>query len=241
MLDKKQKDHYWNTTFLEEIKEEGQEKLLSSHVLIIGCGGLAASALIYLTSMGIGHITIIDNDIVNISNLPRQILFNYEDIGNKKVDIAKKRLEAMNPDVKVTVIDKRIDEDNVKDIIKGHDVVLECTDNFETKFLINDACMSLNIPFVIAGVSDYQGQICTCIPNKSKDFKSLFSTLPINIDEEYKKLDQGVYPLSIGVVSDISASEVIKYLLNIGDLLLNKMLIINLKNNDFKTINFPNE
>ena len=136
MLDKKQKDHYWNTTFLEEIKEEGQEKLLSSHVLIIGCGGLAASALIYLTSMGIGHITIIDNDIVNISNLPRQILFNYEDIGHKKVDIAKKRLEAMNPDVKVTVIDKRIDEDNVKDIIKGHDIVLECTDNFETKFLI---------------------------------------------------------------------------------------------------------
>ena len=239
MLTKEQKDHYWNTTFLKEIKEEGQEKLLSSHVLVIGCGGLAASALLYLTSMGVGHITIVDNDIISVSNLPRQILFTYDDIGLSKVDTAKKRLEKMNPDVEIKTIKERINEINVESIIKGHDIVLECTDNFETKFLINDTCMSLNIPFVIAGVSDYQGQICTCIPNISKDFKSLFSTLPINIDDKYKEEDQGVFPLSVGIVSNIADSEVVKYLLNIDNLLLNKMLVVNLKNNDFKIIEFP--
>ena len=232
-------DHYYHTTFLKEIGEQGQKKLLDSDVLIIGCGGLASSALTYLASTGVGHITIVDDDLVAEHNLPRQILFEYKDIGKKKVEAAKNRLEALNPDVKVTAIDKRLDEKNAEEIIKGHEIVLDCTDNFETKFLINDTCMKLGIPFVIAGVSDYQGQVCTCIPNKSHDFKYLFSVLPVNIDEKYKDEDQGVFPPAIGVISDIAASEVIKYLLGIGNLLLNKMAICNLLTNEFKVIEFP--
>ena len=115
----------------------------------------------------------------------------------------------------INVIKNRLDKSNASKIILNHDIVLEFTDNFETKFLVNDTCLKLNIPFVIAGVSDYQGQVLTCIPNKTKDFKSLFSELPVNIDEKYKEEDQGVFPLSIGVISDIATSEAIKYLLNI--------------------------
>ena len=238
-LNKEQKERYYHTTFLKEIKEEGQEKLLSSKVIVIGAGGLASSALTYLASMGIGNITIVDDDKVSLNNLPRQILYTYQDVGEYKVEVAKRRLEMLNPDVKVSIYKERLTSQNVSRIIKGHDIVLDCTDNFETKFLIDDTCHTLNIPFVIAGVSDYQGQVSTCIPKKSKSFKSLFSTLPINIEQKYKDEDQGVYPPVIGLVSDIAISEVVKYLLGFEDLLIDKMLIANLKTNNFKIIKFP--
>lgn len=235
-LTKKQQEQYFHTTFLKEIGEEGQLKLLHSKVAVVGCGGLASSALIYLTSIGVGHITIIDDDVVSLSNLPRQNLFTYDECGKLKVDVAKDRLERINPDVTINAINLRLKEDNAEELLKGHDVVLDCTDNFETKFLINDTCQKLNITYVIAGVRDYQGQVLTCIPNKTKDFKSLFSTLPINIDEKVKKADQGVFPMSVGVIADIAAAEVIKILLNIGELLTDKLLVINLLKNQYQII-----
>ena len=237
-LTKKQQEQYFHTTFLKEIGEEGQLKLLRSKVAVVGCGGLASSALIYLTSIGVGNITIIDNDVVSLSNLPRQNLFTYDQCGELKVLAAKERLEKINPDVTINMINQRLNESNASKLLSGHDIVLDCTDNFETKFLINDTCLKLNIPFVIAGVRDYQGQVSTCIPNKTKDFKSLFSTLPINIDEKIKKEDQGVFPMSVGVIADIAAAEVVKYLLNIGELLIDKMLVINLLNNHYQIIKF---
>lgn len=237
-LTKKQQEQYFHTTFLKEIGEEGQLKLLRSKVAVVGCGGLASSALIYLTSIGVGNITIIDNDFVSLSNLPRQNLFTYDQCGELKVLAAKERLEKINPDVTINMINQRLDELNASKLLSGHDIVLDCTDNFETKFLINDTCLKLNIPFVIAGVRDYQGQVSTCIPNKTKDFKSLFSVLPVNIDDKYKKIDQGVFPMSVGVIADIAASEVAKYLLNIGELLIDKMLVINLLNNHYQIIKF---
>ncbi len=236
MLNNKQKDHYYRNILLDDFGIEGQEKLLSSHVLVIGSGGLGTPSLIYLTSIGVGHITIIDDDKVSLSNLPRQILYSSEDINKPKGEVSKRKLESLNPDVKINFIQDRLTENNALEIIKGHDIVLEVTDNFETKFLVNDICKKLNIPFVIAGVSDYQGQITTCIPNKSKDFKSLFSTLP----SSDKTLVEGVYPLSAGVIANIATSEVIKYLLGIDSLLLDKMMVVDLKKNDFKVINFPN-
>lgn len=237
-LTKKQQEQYFHTTFLEEIGEEGQLKLLRSKVAVVGCGGLASSALLYLGSIGVGNITIIDDDVVSLSNLPRQNLFTYDQCGELKVLAAKERLEKINPDVTINVINQRLDESNASKFLSCHDIVLDCTDNFETKFLINDTCLKLNIPFVIAGVRDYQGQVLTCIPNKTKDFKFLFSVLPVNIDDKYKKIDQGVFPMSVGVIADIAASEVIKYLLNIGELLTDKMLVINLLNNHYQIIKF---
>ena len=232
-------DKYFHTTFLKEIGIEGQKKLLNSKVLVIGAGGLAASSLLYLTSMGVGHIDIVDDDKVEYNNLPRQIIFDEDDVGQYKVDVLKAKLEKKNKDVSVIPIKERLNASNALKIISNHDIVLEFTDNFETKFLVNDICLTLNIPFVISGVSDYQGQVMTCLPNKSKDFKSLFSELPVNIDEKYKKEDQGVFPLSIGVISDIASSEAIKYLLHIGELLLNKMVVINLLTNKYQIIELP--
>lgn len=237
-LTKKQQEQYFHTTFLKEIGEEGQLKLLRSKVAVVGCGGLASSALIYLTSIGVGNITIIDNDVVSLSNLPRQNLFTYDQCGELKVLAAKERLEKINPDVAINMFNRRLEESNASKLLSGHDIVLDCTDNFETKFLINDICLKLNIPFVIAGVRDYQGQVSTCIPNKTKDFKSLFSTLPIDIDDEYKKKDQGVFSMSVGVIADIAASEVVKCILNIGELLIDKMLVVNLLNNHYQVIKF---
>ena len=230
---------YYHTTFLKEIGIEGQRKLLSSKVLVIGAGGLAASSMLYLTSMGVGHIDIIDDDKIDINNLPRQIIFDEEDVGKYKVDVLKEKLEKKNKDVHINSFKMRLDVSNASKTISNYDIVLDFTDNFETKFLVNDICVVKNIPFVMSGVSDYQGQVMTCIPNKSKDFKSLFSELPINIDEKYREEDQGVFPLSIGVISDIASSEAIKYLLNIGELLLNKMVVINLLTNKYQIIELP--
>ena len=232
-------DKYFHTTFLKEIGIEGQKKLLNSHILVIGGGGLAASSLLYLVSIGIGHIDIIDDDKIEYNNLPRQIIFDEEDVGKYKVDVLKEKLEKKNKDVSINVIKSRLDKSNASKIILNHDIVLEFTDNFETKFLVNDTCLKLNIPFVIAGVSDYQGQVLTCIPNKTKDFKSLFSELPVNIDEKYKEEDQGVFPPSIGVISEIACSEAIKYLLGIGSLLLDQLLVVNLLTNKTQLIKFP--
>lgn len=232
-------NRYCHSIALKEIGVSGQEKLANSKVAVIGAGGLASSALLLLSSIGVGHITIIDNDVVSLSNLPRQVLYNDSDIGNSKVEVAKKKLELLNPNIKVCALNARLEASNSKELLKGHDVVLDCTDNFETKFLINDTCKELNIPFVIAGVSDYQGQVCSCIPGRSQDFKSLFSTLPINIEEKYKLDDFGVYPIAVNTISNIATNEVVKLLLGFGELLLDQMLVYNLKTNHFKIIKFP--
>lgn len=238
-LNAEQKEKYYHTTFLKEIGEKGQEALLKSKVLVVGAGGLAAPSLLYLASIGVGCIGVVDDDIISLSNLPRQIIFDEDDIGKKKVDVIKEKLEKKNKDTFVQTYPIKINKENAKEIIQGYDIVIEFSDDFATKFIVDEVCVALNIPFVIAGVSDYQGQVCTCIPSKSKDFKSLFSVLPVNIDEKYRLEEQGVFPLSIGVVSEIASSEAIKLLLGIGNPILNKMLIINLLTNKYQIINYP--
>ena len=226
MLNQEQLDKYYCSISLKEIGLEGQEKLLNSKVLVVGAGGLASSALMYLASSGVGYIGIIDDDIISLDNLPRQVLYNSSDVGKKKVSVAKKRLKALNPDVNVKVFDERLTKDNAKRILKKFDIIIDCVDNFETKFLINDTCVSLHKPFVTGGVSDYQGQVMTYIPDVSKDFKSLFSELPINIKPEDMD-DAGVFPPAVGIIGNILASEALKYLLDIGELLTNRLLVIN--------------
>ena len=184
-------------------------------------------------------ITIIDDDCVSYTNLPRQILFNKFDVGDYKVDVAKEKLKVFNYDSVIVPFKEKLTKDNAKELLKGHDIVLDCTDNFKSKFLINDVCVELGIPFVIAGVDHFQGQVVTCIPGKTKDFKSLFSTLPINNDPKSISEEEGVFPFSVGVIGDIAGSEVVKYLLNIGELLTDKMGVFDLLNNQFKIIKLP--
>ena len=232
-LTNEQLEKYYNSISLKEIKEEGQLKLLNSSVLVVGAGGLGSASLLQLASMGIGHIGVIDNDVVKLKNLPRQIIYQYDDANKSKVLTVKKRLKKINPDVEVKAYNYLLDTQNARRIIKKYDIVLDCTDNFETKFLINDICVKLKKPFVTAGVSDFKGQIMTVIPPKTRDFKSLFSELPINIEEKYKD-DDGVFPFAVSIISLIASNEVAKYLLDIGELLTNQMLVVDTLAPEFK-------
>ena len=236
-LSNEQLEKYYNSISLKEIGEKGQLKLLNSSVLVVGAGGLGSASLLQLASMGIGHIGVIDNDVVKLRNLPRQIIYQYDDVNKNKVLTVKKRLKRINPDVEVKTYNYLLDESNARRIIKKYDIVLDCTDNFETKFLINDTCIKLHKPFVTAGVSDYKGQVMTVIPDKTKDFKSLFSELPINIDEKYKD-DDGVFPFAVSIISLIASSEVTKYLLDIHSLLTDQMLVMDTLNMEFKKYKF---
>ena len=224
-LTHEQLEKYYCSIKLKEIDQKGQLKLLNSKVLVVGAGGLASSTLMYLASSGIGYIGIIDDDYVSLNNLPRQILYSPNDIGKKKIDAAKKKLESLNKDVEIKTYNERLTELNARKIISEYDLVLDCVDNFETKFLIDDACVFLNKPFVTAGVSDYKGQVMTYIPNVSSDFKSLFSELPININPQDQD-DDGVFPPAVGIISNIQICEALKYLLGIGELLTNQMLVV---------------
>ena len=230
-LNQEQLDRYQYTIGLEDIKEEGQLKLLNSSVLVVGAGGLGSAALLALGSIGVGHIGIVDNDVISATNLPRQIIYGIKDVGKGKAITAKKVLKKKNPDIDVKVYPYRLDEKNARRIIKKYDIVLDCTDNFESKFLINDVCMTLKVPFVVAGVMDYKGQIMTVVPD-SADFKSLFDELPkYNPDD-----DKSVYPLAVSIISNIAASEVIKYLLGLGELLTNCLLVVDTLKTSFKKI-----
>ena len=226
VVDNMELEKYYHTIALKEIGEEGQRKLLSSKVLVVGAGGLASSVLLYLATSGVGVIGVIDDDVVSLSNLPRQVLFSEREIGRSKALVIKERLEHINKDVKVNAYNQRLTEDNGS-TIKDYDLILDCVDNFETKFLINDLCVRFNKPFITAGVSDYKGQVLSFIPGKSKrDFKSLFSELPINIPDEYKKGDEGVFPPAVGLIGNIQTSEALKYLLGIEELLVDQMLVV---------------
>ena len=229
-LTQEQLVRYEFTASLKEVGKEGQIKLLNSSVLIVGLGGLGSTVATVLTSMGVGHLGFVDFDVINPSNLPRQFLYGIKDIGKGKALTAKKHLRKKNPDVDIKTYPYRLDETNARRIITKYDLVIDCTDNFETKFLINDFCVKLKKSFVVAGVMDYQGEVMTVIPGKSADFKSLFSELPKSDPNE----DKSVYPIAVSVVANIAASECIKYLLNFDNLLLDSMLVIDLLKTCFK-------
>lgn len=235
-LSKLDKERYFCSTFLKEIKEEGQIKLFNSKVAIVGLGGLGSHVLPILVSSGVGHISIIDNDVVSLDNLPRQTIYGESDVGKSKVKISKKKMNKLNSSVEIITHKNYLTKRNAKKLLSGHDVVIDCTDNFESKFIIDDACLALNIPLVSAGVSDFKGQVLTCLPHKSHDFKSLFSTLPINIEQKYKDEDQGVYPIAVALIGNIAANEAMKYFLNIGELLTDTLLVVDTLSNTYKKI-----
>ena len=231
-LNQEQLDRYYCSIKLDDINEQGQLKLLNSRVLVVGAGGLGSYVLPLLASSGVGFVGVIDADKVGLNNLPRQTIYEYRDIGKNKVSVIKRKLERLNPDVKIKTYKSYLNKNNGR-IIKDYDLVIDCTDNFETKFLIDDLCLKYNIPFITAGVSDYKGQIMTIIPHQSSDFKSLFSELPINIDEKYKD-DDGVFPSSVAIIGSIATNEALKLLLGIGSLLTDSMLVLDTRNNYFQ-------
>ncbi len=226
-LTSKQKEKYFCSTFLKEIGEKGQVKLLNSKVLVIGAGGLASATLMYLTSLGIGTIGVVDFDVVNLDNLPRQILYSLQDVSKLKVDVAKEKLQKLNDDVEIISYNEKLTSKNAKKIFSGYDIVLDCVDNFETKFLINDTCRELKIDLVSGGVSGFKGQVMLITKESKKDFKSLFSDTSFKISKEVRDTDRGVYPLAVSLVSTIECNEAIKHLLKLDKHIDGEVLVIN--------------
>jgi len=211
-LDKKKQEIYSRQIMMKDIGVEGQMKLDEASVLVVGCGGLGAPVLYYLAAMGVGHLGLCDGDVVSLSNLNRQILFTMDDISKPKASTASKRLVALNPDLIVTVYDQLMDKKLAEDVIPSFDIVVDCLDNFDTRFILNDVCVVAGKPLVHAGIEEYYGQIMTVIPGKGPCLRCLF---PNGVNEDDLKKPFGVIGPTPGVIGAMQALEVAKYLLGL--------------------------
>jgi molybdopterin/thiamine biosynthesis adenylyltransferase len=228
MLSRKELDRYHRQIISPEFDKRGQKKLKDSHVLIAGVGGLGSLSSTYLTRAGIGHITIVDNDHVELSDLNRQILYQDENIGERKVDSAHKRLLGMNPHVEITPIFEKIKKENVLGIVKGAQVVVDGSDNFETRFLLNSACVKEHIPFVYGGVDGFNGAITTIIPGKTPCLACVFKRTP-----KKEKDFLPVFGFVPGFIASLQSMEAIKLLANLGIPLAGKLLLFDGKTGEF--------
>ena len=234
-LTDQQIERYSRQIILEEVGGAGQEKLLSSKVLIVGAGGLGAPAALYLAAAGIGTIGIIDSDRVDLTNLQRQIIHHTADIGTEKVNSAKAKIQAINPDVTVRTHQTRVNAKNISQIIRQYDFVIDGTDNFPAKFLVNDACYFEKVPFSHAGILRFYGQLITVLPGKTTCYRCIFhSPPPAGVVPSCSQA--GVLGVLVGVIGSLQAAEAMKYLLGIGDLLTNTLLTYNALTMEFRNV-----
>ncbi|RDU61632.1 HesA/MoeB/ThiF family protein [Helicobacter sp. MIT 14-3879] len=234
MLNESDRFRYIRHLMLDDVGEDGQEKLFNASILIIGAGGLGSPNALYLTAAGIGEIGILDFDKVDLSNLQRQILHNMDNLDKFKVDSAREKLSKINDRTKINLHYDKINTNNISDFIKKYDFIIDATDNFEAKFLINQACITNNKPYSHAGIYKFCGNAMTIIPKTSSCLTCAFEAPPPKEMDSFFKA--GLFGVVPGVLGCIQASEAIKYILNIGDLLTNKLLSIDLKSMNFRKI-----
>lgn len=205
---------------MPEIGEAGQEKLIAARVLLVGAGGLGSSAGFYLAAAGVGTIGLLDGDVVERSNLQRQILHRTDDLGRPKVNSAAEKLRALNPDVKVRPRREELTRENAADILGEYEFILDCTDSFAAKFLIADVCAAGRKPYSHAGIYRFEGQSMTVVPGKTACVRCLFPRAPED------RVDPARGPLGAvpGVIGSIQAAEAVKWILGIGDLLTDRLL-----------------
>lgn len=239
-LDDRQSERYSRHLPLEGFGREGQEKLLSSKVLLVGAGGLGSSCAYYLASAGVGTLGIVDSDSVDLSNLQRQILHNTDRIGTPKALSAQTTLAALNPDTQIIPIVRRLDKENILEIIVDYDIVIDGSDNFETRFLINDACVLLGKPLVTGAVLAYEGQAMTVIPRKTACYRCVFEAPP---EEGVVPGGQsaGILGAIAGTIGSIMSAEAVKLLHGIGEPLKDRLLVIDLLTMKARTLHLsPN-
>ncbi len=234
ILTKKQKERYSRQIISPLIGEEGQEKISKLKVLQIGCGGLGSPFALYLTAAGISELTIIDNDILDISNLQRQILYNESQIGKNKVTAAEEVLKKLNSDVQISTFKDFIDENSIKKYLREtkYDFIVDCSDNFKTKFLVNKIAIENNLRCVIAGIKDFYGQIITINPKETACYQCVFSSPVETLPDKGPLPVIGVTP---GILGTLEALEVIKTALGLPNL-ENKVLMVNLLDLRFNII-----
>lgn len=233
-LSEQQIERYSRHIILKEIGLNGQLKLLNSKVLVIGAGGLGSPVLLYLAAAGIGTIGIVDGDNVDITNLQRQIIHFTDDIDKPKVESAKEKISKLNPDVKVITYKDIVYSKNIKDIIKDYDFIIDGTDNFSAKFLINDACVMMKKPYSHAGILRFEGQTFTYLPEHTC-YRCIFNSPPPK-DAVPTCSQAGVVGALAGIIGTIQAMEAIKYLTDSGSLLVDSLLVLDAKSMDIRKV-----
>jgi molybdopterin/thiamine biosynthesis adenylyltransferase len=236
MLSNEEKRKYIRQIMIPGVGNAGQEKIRNAKVAIVGCGGLGCPALLYLASAGIGTIGIIDFDTVNITNLHRQILFGNEDVGKKKTEVAKEKLHKMHPEVKIIIHDAMINEQNAKDILKSYDVVIDGCDNFETRYAVNDACVSLGKPLVYGSILGDQGQLAVFNLNGGKNLRDIFPEPP-NAEDVPDCSENGVMATIPGIIGTMMTNECIKIILE-RSTSSNKFKVLNCETMEFSTLKY---
>lgn len=228
-------ERYSRQIILPNVGGKGQEKLLNAKVLIIGAGGLGSPCALYLASAGIGKIGIVDSDIVELNNLQRQILHSTKNVGKEKVLSARERLNNINPDAEIVPHKLRLTSENILDIVKDYDFVVDGSDNFPTRYLANDACVISVKPLSHGGIFRFDGQAITILPKQSACYRCLFPEPPppglVPSCQE-----AGILGAVAGVIGTIQANEVLKYILGQGELLTGRLLIFNALDSSFRQV-----
>lgn len=229
-----QVERYSRHILLKDVGGVGQEKLLNGKVLVIGTGGLGSPIALYLAAAGIGTLGLVDADEVDLSNLQRQVIHHTPDIGRPKVESAREKLAQLNPDVTVHTINERITTANIMDVISEYDFIVEGTDNFPTKFLVNDACILADKPFNQGGILRFQGQTMTHVPGTAS-YRCVYRQPPPP-GAVPTCSEAGVLGAIAGMLGTIQATEVLKYFLGIGDLLVNQILMFDALDMNFRVV-----
>jgi molybdopterin/thiamine biosynthesis adenylyltransferase len=229
-----QLQRYSRHIILKDIGIEGQEKILQGRVLIIGAGGLGSPVALYLAAAGVGTIGIVDGDTVDYTNLQRQICHFTKDVDQAKVESAKEKMLLINPEVKVNTYHTKVKASNIRELIQDYDFIIDGTDNFPTKFLINDACVMLAKPFSHGGILRFDGQTFTHTP-QSACYRCIFDSPPPK-DSVPTCSQAGVLGAIAGMLGTIQAAEALKYLTGVGELLVNRILIFDAFRMDFRKV-----
>lgn len=226
-------ERYSRHIILAEVGIEGQKKINDAKVLIVGAGGLGSPAALYLTAAGVGTIGIADADNVDLSNLQRQVIHFTDDVGTPKVTSAARKMKALNPDVRIIEYNKFLNASNIADVIKDYDFILDGTDNFASKFLINDACVLYGIPFSHGGILRFSGQTMTVKPNETACYRCVFEEPP-PAGSVPSCSSAGILGVIAGMLGTIQAAEALKFITGIGTLLCDSLLTFDAKEMGFR-------
>ena len=227
-------ERYSRNIILREIGGLGQKRLLQSKILIIGAGGLGIPSMMYLTASGVGEIGLVDYDTVSLSNLQRQVLFGNEDIGKLKVDVAKIKLNSLNANTKIFLYPFKLSEKNIEKTLNNYDLILDGTDNFQTRYLVNKYCFKQNKPLLSGAISQWDGQVSLYIPNdRTACFECLF---PESNNSNFREScsENGVLGPLVGIIGSIMAAEAIKFITSAGNSLKNEILLYDALSGEMK-------
>ena len=228
-------ERYSRNILLKDVGVEGQIKIMEGRIMIIGAGGLGAPAALYLAAAGVGTIGLVDSDTVELSNLQRQVIHFTQDVGRPKVQSAAEKMKAINTHINVKTIHEYVRADNITEILDGYDFAIDGTDNFATKFLINDACVMTNTPFSHGGILRFDGQTMTVVPGQSACYRCVFASPPPK-DLIPTCSQAGILGAVAGILGSIQAAEALKYLVGIGGILTNRLLTFNATNMEFRNV-----